>query len=253
VRRSRRRFWKSGDDADKQTAYGTLHYVLAQISLLLAPFTPFLAEELFLKLTGGELGESVHLLDWPEAGHVDELALSRMAEARQAITEGLALRAQEGLKVRQPLASVTLTNPAPALLSELEREETTGERFYHDIICEELNVKAVKWQLEGPGGLNNLEVLLDAHVTPELKREGMMREVIRNVQQARKSAGLQVDDRIVLYLHAEARELAVAIEEHRETILQETLASELTTQQQEQFATVVKVEGHELQVSLSRA
>ena len=68
VRRSRRRFWKSEDDGDKQQAYRTLHYVLAQLSLVMAPFTPFLAEELFLKLTGGELGESVHLLDWPKPG-----------------------------------------------------------------------------------------------------------------------------------------------------------------------------------------
>src|SRR5258706_4938206 len=72
VRRSRKRFWKSGDDADKQAAYRTLHYVLVQLSLVMAPFTPFLAEELYQKLTGGE---SVHLLDWPDGGHINELLL----------------------------------------------------------------------------------------------------------------------------------------------------------------------------------
>jgi len=67
VRRSRRRFWKSGDDTDKNNAYTTLHYVLTQLAITLAPFTPFLSEELYQKLTGGE---SVHLLDWPVAGKV---------------------------------------------------------------------------------------------------------------------------------------------------------------------------------------
>ena len=68
VRRSRRRFWKSEDDADKEQAYQTLHYVLARLSMVMAPFTPFLAEELYQKLTGGE---SVHLLDWPTDNATD--------------------------------------------------------------------------------------------------------------------------------------------------------------------------------------
>ncbi len=249
VRRSRRRFWKSGDDADKRAAYKTLHYVLTQLSIVLAPFTPFLAEELFLKLTGGELGESVHLLDWPRVGHIDELSLLRMQQTRQVVTEGLALRARASIKVRQPLASVTLKNPAPALLSELEREEQGEERFYHDFIREELNVRSVKYLAMNQEGL---EVVLDTVLTPELRREGAVREVIRNVQQARKQAGLQVDDHIALHLATEVKELQRAIVEYEDTIRAETLADALVSHAQTQFASTVSVEGHELRISLSQ-
>src|SRR5690606_31597714 len=86
VRRSRRRFWKSGDDADKDSAYKTLHYVLVQLSKVLAPFTPFLADELYQKLTGGE---SVHLLDWPKPGRIDDATLGRMQVIRHLINKGL--------------------------------------------------------------------------------------------------------------------------------------------------------------------
>src|SRR6185437_13378344 len=103
VRRSRRRFWKSGNDTDKKDAYRTLHYVLVHLSMVLAPFVPFLAEELYQKLTGGE---SVHLLDWPKAGRVDDLALERMAYVRNVINEGLSQRAAGGIKVRQPLGDL---------------------------------------------------------------------------------------------------------------------------------------------------
>src|SRR5439155_11081027 len=100
VRRSRKRFWKSGNDADKNAAYKTLHYVLVRLSLVLAPFTPFMAEELFRSLTGRE---SVHLCDWPGDGQVNGLILKEMAEVRELITQGLAQRAEAGIKVRQPL------------------------------------------------------------------------------------------------------------------------------------------------------
>ena len=106
VRRSRRRFWKSDDDSDKHQAYTTLQYVLSRLAVLLAPFTPFLAEELYRNLTGGE---SVHLLDWPTSGAVDETVLSAMSRTRRVIEQGLALRmvkseTETQVKVRQPLA-----------------------------------------------------------------------------------------------------------------------------------------------------
>src|ERR1700749_4721512 len=92
------RFWKSEDDADKELAYRTLHYVLVRLSMTLAPFVPFLAEELYQKLTGGE---SVHLLDWPEGGEVNELVLDKMAMVRRYIEDGLRQRAEHGVKIRQ--------------------------------------------------------------------------------------------------------------------------------------------------------
>src|SRR5680860_1548322 len=105
VRRSRRRFWKSGDDTDKNNAYRTLHYVLVQLSIVMAPFTPFLAEGLYQKLTGDE---SVHLLDWPKIGHINELVIDEMETLRGYVNQGLSIRALEHQKVRQPLSSVVV-------------------------------------------------------------------------------------------------------------------------------------------------
>ena len=258
VRRSRRRFWKSGDDADKQAAYKTLHYVLTQLSLLSAPFIPFLAEELFLKLTGGQLGESVHLLDWPESGTVDQEALEKMTKIRELINRGLSDRAAEGLKVRQPLTSATVYG-----ISGYEKELL-------DIISEELNVHVVNVghdltaeaaetvpkedQLQD-WPLADIHIVLNTEITEELRREGMMREVIRNVQQARKVAGLQVDDRIALNLYSEDTELIEAVREHAETIQAETLATSLEishTTMEADYSTTAKVEGATIAIALSK-
>ena len=83
VRRSRRRFWKSEDDGDKNDAYRTLHYVLVRLSYMLAPFTPFLAEELYHNLTGDN--ESIHLKDWLPAGEIDNSMLRDMNALRTAV------------------------------------------------------------------------------------------------------------------------------------------------------------------------
>lgn len=226
VRRSRRRFWKSGDDTDKNSAYRTLHYVLVHLSQIMAPFTPFLAEELYQKLTGGE---SVHLLDWPVAGHVNELVVNEMETVREYVNLGLSVRAKERLKVRQPLASVTV----PTLGKFVD---------FADILREELNVKNVK---QG-------EVLvLDLVVTDDLKREGLMRDVIRHIQNGRKQAGLNVDDHIHLSLASDDKEVMQAIAEHKETIMAETLADKMSESSFE-FSVEVKVEGAVLTVSLEK-
>jgi isoleucyl-tRNA synthetase len=238
VRRSRRRFWKSGDDADKQDAYKTLHYVLVQLAHVMAPFTPFLAEELYIKLTGGE---SVHLRDWPEAGHINELALERMAYVREVINEGLSQRAAAGIKVRQPLAGLSIKG-APKFFEEIDEE-------YIAIFKEELNVKAVKADIDDA----DHEVVIDIKLTPALKREGMMREVVRNVQNARKQAGLNVDDRINLSLSAEDKELLKALGEHKNIIVSETLAAKFDASAEFAHKTVCKVEGAELTISIEKA
>ncbi len=226
VRRSRRRFWKSGDDADKNDAYRTLHYVLVHLAQVIAPFTPFLAEELYQKMTGGE---SVHLLDWPNAGHVNELVVQDMETVREYVNAGLSIRAKERMKVRQPLASATVP--------------TLGKFVnFEDILTEELNVKQVK---------QGKELSLDLKLTPELKREGLMREAIRHVQSARKQAGLNVDDRIQLSLQTEDGELVEAIKEHAETISSETLADPLGEGSYSHSATV-KVGEATLSISLQK-
>jgi isoleucyl-tRNA synthetase len=241
VRRSRKRFWKSGNDQDKNDAYRTLHYVLVRLSMVLAPFTPFLAEELYQKLTNGE---SVHLLDWPEAGHVNELVLERMKFVREVINEGLSQRAAAGVKVRQPLQSVTITG-APKVL---DIEEDQARYAFVDILTEELNVKQAWINFHDVPR----KVALDLEINPELRSEGMMREVIRFVQNARKKAGLNVDDRIKLSLQTSDETLSKAIQEHLETIKSETLATSFDIAATYSFEESVKVDGTDLELSLQK-
>lgn len=248
VRRSRKRFWKSDNDQDKNLAYQTLHYVLVQLSLILAPFTPFLADELYQKLTGRE---SVHLEDWPETGHINELILQQMAATREVITLGLSERAAAGIKVRQPLASVTVQN-AYAL-----GEPDSIAKEYQEIICEELNVKAVQF-LDGAkkdAATAPLVVTIDTNITPELKQEGMMRELVRNVQQARKQAGLQVDDRIHLRLESDDKDISMLLKNKQlmSVLADETLASSVNERAASDYATDVKVDGAPVHLSLSKA
>ena len=250
VRRSRRRFWKSEDDGDKSDAYRTLHYVLVRLSYLLAPFTPFLAEELYHNLTGDN--ESIHLKNWLAAGAVNEQALADMARTRELINNGLSLRMkkdehQESIKVRQPLQCAAYTG---VKLTD----------YYEQIMAEELNVKEIRWIENLDEHLADYDVTegvikpeswveISKHLTPELKREGLMREVIRHVQSARKKAGLQVDDRIMLQLTTDDEQLRQAIDEHAELIAAETLA---TFGQGEAYSTTATIEGAELQITLQR-
>ncbi|MBR0460675.1 isoleucine--tRNA ligase [Candidatus Saccharibacteria bacterium] len=228
VRRSRRRFWKSEDDDDKMNAYATLYYVLVYLSKILAPFVPFLAEELYKKMTGDE--GSVHLLDWPEAGEIDEEVLKEMARTREIITEGLALRMQkseteEQIKVRQPLSLLSYGGDK---LPE----------FYEQIIANEVNVKKVV--------NSGNEVKLDKTLTNELKEEGFVRELIRQVQSARKKAGLNVDDRIKLAVMTEVPK------KWQETLMNETLAVELTKENYA-YDEIVKINGENITISLEKA
>ena len=234
VRRSRRRFWKSEDDQDKLEAYSTLYYVLIYLAKILAPFTPFLAEELYQKMTGAgvvnsEIPESVHLLDWPEAGVIDEAVLTQMAKTREIITAGLAERMKKTeteaqIKVRQPLAKLVYA----------------GEKlddFYEQIIMEEVNVKSVE---------HGEALVLDKTLTPELLEEGKIRELIRFVQSARKKAGLNVDDRIRLMVSMEVPET------YREMLMNEVLAEELVNEGNFAYDEIVKVQGENVAISLEK-
>lgn len=223
IRRSRRRFWKSDDDGDKQSAYQTLHFTLVRTCQLLAPWAPFLSDKLYRELMNGQ---SVHLSSWPEVGEVSQNVVDDMARARDYINEGLSQRAAAKIKVRQPLTGV--------IVPQLPEE-------YKDVLADELNVKEVKW---------GDQVGLDTNITPELKAEGLMRDVIRCVQNARKQADLQVDDRIKLGLKTDDSELAAAIRTHQQTIMAETLAAQLTTDADFEHKLQVKIEGVLLDISL---
>lgn len=234
VRRSRRRFWKSEDDQDKLEAYSALYYVLIYLAKIMAPFTPFLAEELYQKMTGAgvvnsEIPESVHLLDWPEAGVIDEAVLTQMAKTREIITAGLAERmkkteSEAQIKVRQPLAKLVYA----------------GEKlddFYEQIIMEEVNVKSVE---------HGEALALDKTLTPELLEEGKIRELIRFIQAARKKAGLNVDDRIRLMVSMEVPEA------YREMLMNEVLAEELVHEGNFAYDEIVKVQGENVAISLEK-
>ncbi|GAC1388297.1 MAG: isoleucine--tRNA ligase [Candidatus Saccharimonadales bacterium] len=250
VRRSRKRFWKSEDDSDKSDAYKTLHYVLVQVSIVLAPFAPFLAEELYQKMTGGE---SVHLLDWPREGHINELIIQRMAELRQLITLGLSLRAENGIKVRQPLANLSINKDY----------EVSMPQALIEILKEELNVKTVTFDLDvnvknsleptnnDHDGVSSVVVKLDTIITAELKAEGLMRDIIRVVQNARKQAGLEVNDRIILSLTTTNKEIKAAIDAYQEVIATETLTTKFVLST-DGYKDTVKVDGKELSLSLTK-
>lgn len=231
VRRSRRRFWKSEDDGDKAEAYRTLHYVMVKLAMILAPFTPFLAEELWQNLAAdGDANNSVHLQDWPEHKEVDQEILKQMAEVRAVINEGLALRMQksdteEQVKVRQPLAKLVYAS------EELPE-------WGIEIVKDEVNVKEVE---------RGETAWIDKNISEELAKEGFIRELIRSVQSARKKAGLNVDDRIRLSVSCEVPE------EWKETLTQEVLALELTHDGNYAYDEIAKVSGENVTISLEKA
>ena len=245
VRRSRRRFWKSEDDGDKNDAYRTLHCVLVRLSYMLAPFTPFLAEELYHNLTGDN--ESIHLKDWLPAGEIDNSMLRDMNALRTAVNDGLSKRASEGIKVRQPLASVKLINTIS--------QDTPAEvaQFLIDIAKDELNVKSVEIVTDSESDSAQPSVVYDLTITPELKREGLMREIVRHVQSARKQAGLQIDDRIVLSISSDDSEISQAIDAFADVIKSETLAVELNSVVKESEKYDAKIEGKLVEISLKKA
>jgi isoleucyl-tRNA synthetase len=230
VRRSRRRFWKSEDDADKAEAYWTLWKVLSKLAQVLAPFTPFLAEELWQNVVAdGNPDNSVHLTGWTEPGEIDQEILAQMKRVREVINEGLALRMQKSdteaqIKVRQPLNKYVYAG---------EQLPEWGE----EIVCDEVNVKTAE---------NGAETWLDKNITEELAREGFVRELIRAVQAARKKAGLNVDDRIKLSVSCEVPE------EWRETLRNEVLVNELTSGENYAYDEIAKVAGENVTISLEK-
>ena len=238
VRRSRRRFWKSESDADKRSAYQTLYQVLVSVAQLLAPFMPFVSETIYQNLAAGKGGqpESVHLSDWPVAAsdwRDDELR-KQMSVVRRLVATGLAARNTAGIKVRQPLLAVTIGEKR--LNPELET-----------ILLEELNIKAARYQGEG-GSLT-----LDTEISPELKLEGLARDLVRKIQELRKQSGFAVEDRIRLYYEGDGI-LADALERWRDYIATETLAVAIARGVAPNGASVetLQIEGHSLRVSVVR-
>jgi len=174
LRRSRDRF--KTNDQDAKEALQTTKFILNYTAKLLAPFMPFTAEEVYQKVEGEK--ESVHLESWPKEESVDQGVLDKMEVLRDIVTRALKERVATGMKVRQPLQSVTIEN-----------KEFEGDEAMQSILEDELNVKEI---------LFGDSIVFDINITPELEAEGKSREFIRGIQGLRKKTGLQPADRIVI-------------------------------------------------------
>jgi isoleucyl-tRNA synthetase len=312
VRRSRRRFW-DGDGA----ALETLRTALVTVAQLLAPFTPFIADELYDNLDG-ELA-SVHLCDFPQGGARDLELEFAMATARETVRLGLAARSQGNMKVRQPLREAIIVaegreRAAIERLAEVVREELNVLALRFVAAADELGTYTVKANFRklGPrfgkrmpqlaaavaaldpgevagalragrsvvvsiagtdhelGGedlllaLAPLEgygleregshaVALELALDDELVRAGRAREIVHAVQQCRRDAGLQISDRITLWIGGDEQLLAAA-REHERYIATETLATELHAGgAREEWLASVEVESLELTIWLARS
>jgi isoleucyl-tRNA synthetase len=326
LRRSRRRFWKSGSDADKLAAYSTLYTALITISKLIAPAMPFLADELYQNLVRSVdplAVESVHLGEWPQHDEalIDESLNRDMALVMKLASLGHAARQKAGRKVRQPLQEAAFS-----LGSAIERRAVED---FAELIQDELNVKKVRLLDTSTEAVSHLvkplpkqlgqkyggtfpaiqkallaidpetiahallagqavEILVDGvryeiqsdevevkaqaregfavaeegayvaalvtELTPELVQEGQAREFVRRVQDLRKSANLDVADRVHLFVAA-SRSLKSAIEAHRDYIMTETLAISLDFRYLPAAASKVqdRFEGEDFQLGLLKA
>jgi isoleucyl-tRNA synthetase len=232
VRRSRRRFWKSESDADKLAAHHTLYACLTTLSKLMAPFTPFVAEEMYQNLVASvdkKAPESVHLASWPESDPslVDQRLMDETRLVMRVVSLGRAARSRAGIKVRQPLSRVVVRTRSPSEGRGLQRLESQ--------ILEELNVKSLDLA-EGDSDLDGFTVAedeagyavgLDTAITPELADEGLARELVRRIQNLRRAAGFQISDHIATYYQGPPR-LRAVLQKHGDYVRQETLSEELT-------------------------
>ncbi len=197
IRRSRVRFSDMALDADRAAASATLAEVLQHLARLIAPFSPFFAEALYQSVVGNK--ESVHLAEWPgvQKKLLNQQLLLDMAETRRIASEALRVRAELGVKVRQPLATLKVK-------SDKLTEENKKDLL--ELLKDEVNVKEIIFD---PTLTEEFE--FDARITPELKTEGMLRDVIREIQQLRQKAGLVRRDSIEVSF-AGPPELRLALE-----------------------------------------
>jgi len=232
VRRSRRRFWKSENDADKLAAHQTLYTCLVTLAKLLAPFAPFLAEEMYQNLVCGsfpEEPESVHLALWPQADTslVDEQLMADTRLVMRIASLGRNARSKAGIKVRQPLQRVLVKPRYPAEREGLER---LSPQILDELNVKELTVVGDEAELQGEGlalaAEGGYAVALDTTITPALVDEGLARDLVHRLQMMRKNAGFDIADYIVTYYQG-SEELCRIMEKHSGYIRQETLSREL--------------------------
>jgi isoleucyl-tRNA synthetase len=234
VRRSRRRFWKSENDADKLSAYNTLYHCLVTLAKLLAPFTPFLAEELYQNLVRSvfpDAPESVHLADFPVAddSKIDKQLADDNRLAMKVCSMGRAARSKAGIKVRQPLEFFYI-----GVTSDWEKRALDRVT---PLVLDELNVKDLRYDsVEKVAGLEvagysaisetGNSVAISTYITVELEAEGNAREIVHRLQTMRRSAGYEIADHIITYYEGDAY-FVQAISAFADYIRQETLSVEI--------------------------
>ena len=276
VRRSRRRFWKSENDQDKLSGYITLRTCLVTLSKLMAPLSPFVAEEMYQNLVcsvDAEAPDSVHLAAFPtaDASLIDQPLMGATRLAMSISSMGRNARSKSGLKVRQPLASVAVKtrNPEergylqmvqPQVLEELnikslvvleddselylQAKEEAGDRTEVTIPVDHYSVA-----LEG-----GYMVAVDSTITPELAEEGLARELVHRIQNLRRSSQFELTDRIVTYYDAPAEIGSVMQGNFSAYIRQETLSEDLVAGPPQEGAASEdsKVEGMEITLGVLR-
>jgi isoleucyl-tRNA synthetase len=259
VRRSRRRFWKSENDADKLSAYNTLYESLVTVIKLLAPFTPFVAEEMYRNLVWSAnkgAQESIHLIDFPVAdGSKINRNLSLDTRLAMRVSSlGRAARSQAGIKVRQPLTKVLVYTPS-------KRDREGLERLTSQVL-EELNVKSIEF-VENAEELKSqdcvlcteggLSVGVSKDISPELLEEGLAREIVHRLQTMRRSAGFEIADYIITYYQSDEYVRQVMID-FASYIKQETLSREtLETKPAEgAYSETHKLTGHSITLAVKK-
>jgi len=259
VRRSRRRFWKSESDTDKLSAYHTLYRTLVTLSKLLAPFMPFLADEMYRNLVLSAYPEapiSVHLSNFPvsDEAKIDASLSGAVRLAMKISSLGRAARSTAGIKVRQPLPSVLVKLASPLERGALSRVKPQ--------ILEELNIKDVELA-ENMDGLDeaiyaistdgSYSVAVSKEIPPELLAEGLAREIVHRLQNMRKSAGYEIADRIITYYQGDDY-TAQVFASFADYIRHETLSEQLIglPAPEEAHREEFKLDGHQVSLGVSR-
>ena len=248
LRRSRDRF-KSEDAADRQNALATTQHVLVELAKLMAPFMPFMAENLWQKASDHDFkneAQSVHLEAWPKAvladheGEVNGSVLANMETVRRIVELGLAKRDAAGIKIRQMLSKITVKS------GEVLAPE------YLELITDELNIQEIEFvRVVSP----NIEIELDTNITPELKLEGTKREIIRFVNMLRKDAGLSLQDKAHIYIAGADQAMGADIEKMSVDIRRDTLAVslEIVSEISAPFKKDIKVDSAKLALGIKKA
>lgn len=257
IRRSRRRFQKPVGLKEQELVTSVLAVVLLKLSKAMAIVTPFIAEELYQKVKFVEKKQakiSVHLADFPLADkkRINKRLEEKMAKIRSVVALGLKIRVKAGIKVRQPLA-------------ELKVKDLKLEKEFVELLREELNVQKIsnfkdkkelndRWLKDEEGGL---EIALNTEITPELQKQGLAREVIRQIQDMRKDAKYKMRDKIILRWSSESPEIETVFDEFGELIKKETVTEDITEIIEDKgrkfdLQKQVKVNGKEMWIGIAK-